>query len=75
MKTYHVGLLALSNTAVFQFRKSVDNLSCEILEYFGEHLTTKVAAKSRLTPSKKVAVLVDLNSRYPGRNFNRVSID
>ncbi len=48
MKVYHVALLLRDTTAVFQFRKDKDTLSCEPLDYIGKPRTTKTDAKRRL---------------------------
>ncbi len=69
---WHVGLLQRGRTAEFQYRRSVDYLSCEILQYFGKRETTKVAARARLQ-SCKAQVLVQLEKDYPGR-FNNVVV-
>lgn len=74
MKTYHVGLLASGHKAVFQYRRSVDYLSCEILEYYGTRESTKTSARARLAECKAV-ILASLNDRYPGRNFTTVIVD
>ena len=71
---YHVGLLARGRTAVMQYRRSVDYLSCEILHYFGVREITKADAK-RALQALRANVLRELNQRFPGRNFNRVTID
>lgn len=71
---YHTGLLAQGRTAVFQFRRSVDFLSCELLEYYGKRQTTKKAARERLMARKEQA-LAELNTRHPGRNFRRIVVD
>jgi hypothetical protein len=49
MKTYHVGVYfkyPKKRTVVMQLRESIDSLSCETTEYFGEVLTTKAKFKS-----------------------------
>jgi hypothetical protein len=77
-KTYHVGLLQVGNTAVFQFREDKDCLSCEILDYFGEREQTKTAAKVWLKETYQ-KVLATVNDMYPGpntsRRFTKVRID
>jgi len=74
MTTYHVGLRVDKNTALFEFRRNIDYLSCEILEYFGEREGTKKGARERLKVCK-AKVLADLQSRYPKYGFRRVAID
>ena len=73
MKTYHVGLRQEGKTAVFEFRRCIDYLSCEILEYLGERETTKAAAKLRLKQTY-LSVLAQLHHDYPNR-FTRVVVD
>lgn len=72
--TYHVGLLQHGRKAIFQYRRSVDFLDCEILEYYGERASTKKAARERLRECRQ-SVLDGLNARYPGRNFRCVVVD
>lgn len=72
-KRYHVGLLAQDRSAVFQFRSSVDGLSCEILRYFGERETTKAAARARLRLSLR-ETLVQLNRDFPNKGFMSVRL-
>lgn len=76
--TYHVGLFAKRSRkgtlAIFQFRRTVDELDCEILEYLGERSTTKEAARQRLADTKS-HVLEQLNREYPRKNFQDVRID
>jgi hypothetical protein len=80
MKRYHIGLLARRHndtgkyTAVFQFKDSIDNISCEILEYCGQRETTKVEAKARLRTTKP-AVLEALRNKYPGKDFQNVVVE
>lgn len=74
MRIYHTGLLQRGRTAVFEYRQSVDFLSCEILEYLGQRESTKAAARSRLKECKQ-SVLDGLNARYPGRNFKFAIVD
>lgn len=74
MKTYHVGIHASGTTAVFQYRRCIDFLSCEILEYLGERATTKAAVKARLKEGY-AGILKELNDKHPGRNFTRIVID
>ena len=75
MKTpvYHVGLLQVGRAAVFQYRRSVDFLDCEILKYFGTRETTKTTARKRLKETRS-AVLAQLRADYPNR-FDSVRID
>ena len=74
MKTYHVGLAIEGRTAVFQFRRCIDYLSCELYEYLGERLTTKAAARERLQPMRD-KVLADLRAQYPNKDLRRIRID
>ena len=74
MSIYHVGLLQHRNTAVFQFRRSVDELSCEILQYFGERQTTKADARKRLAETKAQA-LAQVQADYPHRGFKSIRLD
>ena len=71
---YHVGLVARGHTAVFQYRKSVDNLSCEILHYYGTRQTTKKVVRAVLKATK-AETLTTLNTLYPDKGFTRVIID
>lgn len=71
---YHVGLRVDGNTAVFEYRRCIDFLSCEILKYFGTRETTKTAVKERLK-TNRAAVLACLRRDYPERNFTRIVID
>jgi len=71
---YHVGLLQRGRTAVFQFRRSVDFLDCEILDYAGERETTKAAARARLR-AEWPAVLRQLRAEWPERDFRRIVVD
>ena len=72
--TYHVGLVARGKTAVLQFRDSVDCLSCECLEYYGERTLTKANARKNLKDQGK-AILQTLNVQFPHKHFKRVVID
>lgn len=72
-RTYHVGLLAAGDTAVFQFCRSKDHLDCEILEYLGERMTTKAAAARRIRTDRP-RILAQLQHDYPRKNFARVCI-
>ena len=71
---YHVGLLKVGRTAVFQYRRSVDNLDCEILQYFGERETTKAGARARLKETR-AAVLALVRRDYPTKRFDYVRVD
>jgi hypothetical protein len=71
---YHSGLLAVGQTIVVQFRKDIDFLSPDLLEYTGERQTTKKAARERVKANKERA-LAEMNAKYPGRNFKRIVID
>lgn len=70
---YHVGLLAKGKTAVLQYRKDKDCLSCEILAYFGRRETTKADARKRLASTPDA--LTCLNAEFTKRQFNRIIID
>ncbi len=74
MKTYHTGFYQRRNTIVFQFKHSIDALSCELLEYLGERETTKSAALARFKGNKE-KVLADLQARYPHRNIKNVIVE
>jgi hypothetical protein len=71
---YHVGLLAVGDTAVFEFRRCIDFLNCEILKYLGVRETTKRAARERLKATKATA-LAELQREYPARGFKYIRID
>lgn len=71
---YHTGIRAQGRTAVFEYRRNIDFLSCELLAYTGRRQTTKKAARER-AKANKVAALAQLNKDFPGRNFNRIVID
>jgi len=71
---YHTGLVAVGHTAVFQFRRCVDFLSCDLLKYTGLRYTTKKAARERQKIYGAKA-LEQLNAEFPGRNFTRIVID
>ena len=73
-KKYHVGLLRRNQTAVFQFRSTVDELDCEILKYFGVRETTKAAARQRLNANRDRA-LAQVQQSFPAKGFNHVTID
>ena len=72
-RIYHVGLAQQGTKAVFQYRRDIDFLSCEILRYYGQRQTTKAAAIARLRETK-AAVLASLQTEYPGR-FSSVAVD
>jgi len=72
---YHVGLLVVGHTAVFQYRRCVDFLSCEILKYYGKRETTKALARGLLQLGGQVTPLMQLNKDFPGRNFTKIVID
>ena len=71
---YHTGILARGRTAVFQLRRCVEFLSCELLEYTGLRQNTKKAARERMR-EHGTAALAQLNAKYPGRNFARIVVD
>jgi hypothetical protein len=71
---YHTGIRADGHTAVFEYRRDVDFLSCELLRYTGRRQTTKKAARERAKANKE-KVLEALNKEFPGRNFTRLVID
>lgn len=76
---YHVGLLATlkrdgTYTAVFQYRRTIDELDCEILWYAGFRNRTKAEARRRLEGTRE-KVLADLNRTYPKKQFTNVRID
>lgn len=73
-QVYHVGMFARKQTAVFQYRSSVDYLSCELLEYYGQREVTIVEAKKALKANKE-AILKQLNSEHPKHNFKNVVIN
>lgn len=71
---YHVGLyLTSGGTAVYQFKKKIDFLNCEILEYLGIWDTTKKEARGRLRKSRLLA-LAELWDKYPHKTIKRVRI-
>lgn len=74
MRTYHVAWYQHGSTARLQVRVSIDSLSCEALEYLGERITTKSKVRA-LWPAHKVAVLADLQARYPHRGIQAVTLD
>lgn len=75
MKTqYHVGLLVQRGRAVFQFRRCVDFLDCEIMEYLGVREQTKAAAKGQLRRNYG-RILSGLQSRYPDKAIGFVTVD
>ena len=43
MVTYHIGFCKRGKTLIIQARTSVDCLSCEIYDYMGAHVTSKVS--------------------------------
>lgn len=71
MRTLHVGLLIHKKRngnefAQFQVRYSVDFLSCEIYEYYGERETTKTELRSRLQSlALRQRVLADIQKEFP----------
>ncbi len=71
---YHSGILAVGQTLVVQYRKDIDFLSPDLLEYTGQRTTTKKAARERVK-ANKVRALAEMNAKYPGRNFTRIVID
>lgn len=76
-KTYHVGWYVhrgRKNTAVFQFRRNIDDLNCEIVEYLGAIETTKADARRRLDDYIAL-VLPQLREAYPKYNLQNVTID
>jgi len=76
MKNYHIGLIHRGKSFIFQYSQSKDGLDCEILEYFGQRLTTKKAAIFRLKDKEtKNKTLSFLNNRYPGRNAKNIRIE
>jgi len=83
MKTYHIGLVDAARTpfgygktpglAEFHACRNIDYLPPYILEYLGERETTKTALRQRMALNA-AAVLADLNTRYPNRNFTKVKV-
>lgn len=41
MKQYHIGTAKQGNTLVIEARRSIDYLSCELYDYWGERVITK----------------------------------
>jgi len=76
---YHIGIhIKNKQTLVLQMRRSVDFLSCELIDYYGEHITTKKGLKERLTQSIKKSILKDFNNRFIDNkqyNFKYIQID
>lgn len=72
--TYHTGWYQVGDTAVFQVRRSIDNLDPEIIEYLGERETTKAAARRKLR-DEQASVLAGLQKRYPHRGIRNVTIE
>jgi hypothetical protein len=46
-KVYYIGTIKKGNKVILQARTNVDDLSCEIHDYFGARLTTKKDLKNR----------------------------
>jgi hypothetical protein len=45
--SYYIGTLKRKNTLVIQARRYLDNLSCELYDYWGERQITKKELRSR----------------------------
>jgi len=76
---YHIGVcIKNKQTLTVQARKSKDFLSCELIDYYGEHITTKKGLKNRLTSTVKKSILQDYNNRFADNkqyNFKYIQID
>lgn len=73
-KQYHVGLIAIGQTAVFQYRENKDCLSCELIEYYGTRQRTMKENREQIKKHAK-ALLSLLRLKYPKYDFKRVTID
>lgn len=77
-QTYHVGLLAVKTAnghkAIFQFRKCIDFLDCEILEYLGERVQSKAEARRKAAEARPL-ILASLNRQFPRKHFTSIVID
>lgn len=76
---YFIGI-AIKNkqTLTVQARRSKDFLSCELIDYFGERITTKKGLKERLTSKVKKSILADYNKRFANNkeyNFKYIQVD
>jgi len=77
--TYYIGIcIKNKHTLTVQARKSKDFLSCELIDYFGERITTKKGLRKRLTQAVKKSVLQDYNNRFADNkqyNFKYIQVD
>ena len=79
MKTYHIGLnlkstnRGLTYTAQFQACKTVDGLSCENYEYYGERETTKVRLALEIKYNYH-RILNQLKSEFPKKQIEKLSL-
>lgn len=77
MKTYHVGIRRgygprNNRTLYLEMSRTVDGLSCEILEYLGERCVTKADVKRDLAdPTTMVGMLAHFNTVL-GRTYSRI---
>ena len=67
-KTYFIGFIKSGKKVIVQTAKSVDGLSCELWQYFGERVTTK----QKLKNSKK-ELLIEINKSY-NKEFTKIQI-
>ena len=72
--SYHAGWYVRKHTAVFQFRRCIDDLNCEIVEYLGLRETTKAAARERLR-GQFGATLEALREAHPKYNLQNIVIE
>lgn len=77
-RIYHVGLLSLETkrgrVAILQYRRTVDELDCEILQYLGTVSTTKKEVRAIMTGTVKTAILGYLNKEHPRKRFVDIAI-
>jgi hypothetical protein len=70
MKTYHMGLVKKSDkTVILQVVESIDSLSCELWQYFGQRENTITNLKRN-----KKALLTEVNKSFQ-TNFRHLLIN
>ena len=73
-RSYFVGLTHSGHTAIFQYRRCVDFLDCELIKFYGLQEITKAEARRELGEHKR-EILTTLRAKYPKYNFQYVVID
>ena len=68
MESYHIGLRKAGKTVIVELADTVDQLSCELWQYYGEHVNTVAELEQN-----KAAILKVINVEY-GTDFQEIKI-